>query len=108
METLSILGVAAFAMVTMLLGLPKEVKDIKKKVKKLSKLVEGDKSMSKLLEELVGKKCSVYAGGVVGNIVGVVIAVDEDWVKFELENKKGKKKLMLYPIEDIASIEIME
>ena len=106
METLSIMGVVAFAMVTMLLGLPKEVKGLKNKVKKLSKLVEGDKSMSKLLEELVGKKCAIYTSGV-GN-VGVVMAVDEDWVKFELENKKGKKKLMLYPIEDIASIEIME
>ena len=37
MEALSIFGVAALAMVTMLLGLPKEVKGLKKKVKKLSK-----------------------------------------------------------------------
>ncbi len=31
METLSIMGVVAFAMVTTLLGLPKEVKTLKKK-----------------------------------------------------------------------------
>lgn len=62
--------------------------------------------MSKLLEELVGKKCAIYTSGVEN--VGVVMAVDEDWVKLEIEYKKDKKQLMLYPIEDITSIKVME
>ena len=107
MESLSILGVAAFCMVVGLMSLPRQVKTLNKKVKRLSKLIEGDKNMSKLLEELVGKKCAIYITGGGLGLAGVIIAVDEDWVKIEVENKKGRNKIKLYPIESIENVEIM-
>lgn len=109
MESMSIMGFIAFFMAAGLMSLPGKVNALNKRINKLSKLVEGDKSMSKLLEKLVGKKCkiNVSGGGIAGGIVGVVVEVDDDWVKLELDSKKGKKQ-QLYPIDNIDSIEVLE
>ncbi len=103
MEYFGLFGIFAFCLV---IKLGKRVKYLQRKVKMLSKKLEGDKSMSKLLKELIGKKCSVYTDGF-GN-VGKVLDVDEDWVKLEIESRKGKNLIKLFPIESVSNIEIRE
>ena len=61
--------------------------------------------MSKLLNELIGKKIAINTN-VIGS-VGVLLAVDEDWVKIELDNKKSKK-IRLIPRDSIVSIDLQE
>ena len=105
-ESMGYFGILAFCFVLSLMGLPKKVKHLQRKVKQLSKRLEGDKAMSKVLKELIGKKCSIYTDAF-GN-VGKVVDVDEEWVKLEMEGRKGKSTIKIFPIESISGIEIKE
>ena len=65
---------------------------------------ESKEKMSRLLNELIGKKCSITDSFM--GYQGTVIDCDDDWVKIQVANKK--KTIKLCPIDEIQSIEILE
>lgn len=99
-------GVAAFCFSISYSSLPGKVKSLERKMKLLASDNNEEKNMSKLLEELIGKKCT-FGTDFVG-AVGVVLAVDEEWVKIEVQQSKKKTSVKLIPIDSISSIDIRE
>ena len=82
----------------------KKVKKLENKIKKFERKEKGNKEMSRLLKELIGKKPTII-GQVFGTDNWEVVDVDEEWVKLRRVDKKGKEKFKLQRIEDIQTVE---
>ena len=80
------------------------VKKLENKIKRIEQKQKGNKEMSRLLKELIGKKPTIF-GQVFGTDNWEVVDVDEEWVKLRRVNKKGKEKFKLQRIEDIQTVE---
>ncbi|MBZ2138025.1 putative aspartyl-tRNA synthetase [Streptococcus gordonii] len=77
------------------------------RVKSLEKYRKGEKTMSRFLKEMIGKK-PMITSELIGTNDWLVVDVDEDWVKLSKTDKKGQKKTKLMRIEDIRSVELLE
>ena len=109
-------GVFAFIMVLCYSGIPSQVKHLESKVKKITKALsinnKGESVMSKLINDLVGKKCVVKSEAgleLISNneIECKVLEADEDWLKIEYVEKKGNTVTMLLRIDEIERVEIL-
>ena len=81
------------------------------KIDKIKSVSKGEKDMSKICNELVGKKCNFLKFGeiVVGSMpVYTILDVDEQFIKVSTKDKKGKEKISIIRIDDISSIELVE
>ena len=74
------------------------------KIKKLERKEKGNAEMSRLLQEMIGKK-PIITGVYIGPDNWEVVDVDEEWVKLRRVDKKGKEKFKLQRIEDIQTVE---
>ena len=81
-----------------------KVKKLENKIKRIEQKQKGNKEMSRLLKELIGKTPTIV-GQVFGTDNWEVVDVDEEWVKLRRVNKKGKEKFKLQRIEDIQTVE---
>ena len=82
----------------------KKIKKLEDKIKKLERKEKGNAEMSRLLQEMIGKKPTII-GELFGTNFWEVVDVDEEWVKLRRVNKKGKEKFKLQRIEDIQTVE---
>ena len=82
----------------------KKIKKLENKIKKLERKEKGNIDMSRLLQELIGKKPTIV-GQVFGTNLWEVVDVDEEWVKLRHVDKNGKEKFKLQRIEDIQAVE---
>jgi len=80
------------------------VKKLENKIKRIEQKQKGNKEMSRLLKELIGKTPKIF-GQVFGTDNWEVVDVDEEWVKLRRVDKKGKEKFKLQRIEDIQTVE---
>ena len=80
------------------------VKKLENKIKRIEQKQKGNKEMSRILKELIGKTPTIV-GQVFGTDNWEVVDVDEEWVKLRRVNKKGKEKFKLQRIEDIQTVE---
>ena len=80
------------------------VKKLENKIKRIEQKQKGNKEMSRLLKELIGKKPTII-GQLFGTDNWEVVDVDEEWVKLRRVDKKGKEKFKLQRIEDIQTVE---
>ena len=81
-----------------------KVKKLENKIKRIEQKQKGNKEMSRLLKELIGKTPTIF-GQVFGTDNWEVVDVDEEWVKLRRVDKKGKEKFKLQRIEDIQTVE---
>ena len=81
-----------------------KIKKLEKKIKKLERKEKGNIDMSRLLQEMIGKK-PIITGVYIGPDNWEVVDVDEEWVKLRSVDKKGKEKFKLQRIEDIQTVE---
>lgn len=82
----------------------KTIKKLENKIKKLERKEKGNAEMSRLLQEMIGKK-PIITGVYIGPDNWEVVDVDEEWVKLRSVDKKGKEKFKLQRIEDIQTVE---
>lgn len=98
--------------------------DLEKRVKKLEKMLKADKmkkdkkekkgesDMSKIIAELVGKKCYLKVRDGYfedyDKFVCEILAVDEEWIKFTYLNKKLDVKTRIIRIEEIEHVDLVE
>ena len=82
----------------------KKIKKLENKIKKLERKEKGNAEMSRLLQEMIGKK-PIITGVYIGPDNWEVVDVDEEWVKLRRVDKKGKEKFKLQRIEDIQTVE---
>ena len=74
--------------------------------------MKGENYMSKLLSELINKKCILICGEdiLVDNRMEVectILDVDDEWIKFTFTDKKGFNKTQVNRIEAIESVQII-
>ena len=81
-----------------------KVKKLENKIKRIEQKQKGNKEMSRILKELIGKTPTII-GQVFGTDNWEVVDVDEEWVKLRRVGKKGKEKFKLQRIEDIQTVE---
>ena len=81
-----------------------KIKKLENKIKKLERKEKGNAEMSRLLQEMIGKK-PIITGVYIGPDNWEVVDVDEEWVKLRSVDKKGKEKFKLQRIEDIQAVE---
>ena len=82
----------------------KKIKRLEKRLKVIERKEKGNKEMSRLLKELIGKTPTIV-GQLFGTDNWEVVDVDEEWVKLRRVDKKGKEKFKLQRIEDIQTVE---
>ncbi|MEZ7634280.1 hypothetical protein O3639_04730 [Streptococcus mitis] len=82
----------------------KKIKRLEKRLKVIERKEKGNIDMSRLLQELIGKKPTIV-GQVFGTSLWEVVDVDEEWVKLRHVDKNGKEKFKLQRIEDIQTVE---
>ncbi|WP_125410160.1 hypothetical protein [Streptococcus mitis] len=82
----------------------KKIKKLENKIKKLERKEKGNAEMSRLLQEMIGKK-PIITGVYIGPDNWEVVDVDEEWVKLRHVDKNGKEKFKLQRIEDIQAVE---
>ena len=80
------------------------VKKLENKIKRIEQKEKGNIEMSRLLQEMIGKKPTII-GELFGTNLWEVVDVDEEWVKLRSIDKKGKEKFKLQRIEDIQTVE---
>ncbi len=81
-----------------------KVKKLENKIKRIEQKQKGNKEMSRLLKELIGRT-PVIVGQLFGTDNWEVVDVDEEWVKLRHVDKNGKEKFKLQRIEDIQDVE---
>lgn len=103
MEAFSMLGIAGFCIAVCMLGLPAKVRGLERKIRKMER--QGGNDMSELLKQLEGEKCTIrLASG--AQVPGdcLVLAVDEEWLKVRVTDRKGSETVKLIRTEDIAEV----
>ena len=94
--------------------LEKKVKKYEKmlKVQKLKKVKKGEMDMSKIIGELVGKKCKlkiirdVYLEDY-DKLECDILEVDEEWIKFTYTNKKKEVKTRIIRIDAVEHVDVL-
>ena len=84
-----------------------KLRRMQERVKSLEKYRKGEKTMSRFLKEMIGKK-PMITSELIGTNDWLVVDVDEDWVKLSKTDKKGQTRTKLMRIEDIRSVELQE
>ena len=82
----------------------KKIKRIEKRLKVIERKEKGNIEMSRLLQEMIGKKPTII-GELFGTNFWEVVDVDEEWGKLRYVDKTGKEKIKLQRIEDIQTVE---
>lgn len=103
MEAFSMMGMAAFCIAACMLGLPAKVRRLEKKIRKMER--QGGNEMSELLKQLEGAKCTIrLTSGVQLPCGCLILAVDEEWLKICVTDKKGNESTKLIRTEDVAEV----
>lgn len=114
MEWMGLLG-----FIFAILGLTKSgnvetrVSKIEKKIKSNHKKHDGKELnvMSKILEDLVGKRCKLKINDDIfedyGKFKCDILEVDEEWLKFSYKNKQGETKIRIIRIEALEHVDIL-
>lgn len=69
---------------------------------KLKKYEQGEPDMSKIINELVGKRCRLDVYGEI-----TVLDADDEWLKFEFTDKKGNKCVKIMRVDELSEIELL-
>lgn len=102
------LGVFAFILVLAYYELPSKVHKLSKRVLNLEKgkVQKEVGGMSEIIKGLVGERCSLKSSSGVMNYVGTVLAVDDEWIKLSIVDKKNES-IVVKRIEDIKEISVI-
>jgi len=106
-------GLAAFVLILSYSSYPGKIKKLEAKIKKLERNLRGEKSMSKILSELINKKCILISDeglSIVSKreIECIVLDVDDEWIKFTFTDKKGVSKTQILRVESIERVDFIE
>lgn len=106
---MEIFGLVSFIFLAIYLAYPAKVNKMEKRIKKLEKKNKGRNEMSKLISELKGKVCIMSVETETAEVKCEVVEIDDEWVKCRIIDKKGEKKQeMLYRIESIEKVSIID
>ena len=112
MEVLVLEWIGWFSLIILLCysSYPSKVKTLENKVKKLEFKLRGDNyKMSKIINELKGKRCNIETDEIIINETFncTILDTDDEWIKFTYTDKKNNLITKILRIEEINSIELM-
>lgn len=82
---------------------------MERKVKKMQVREKGDDTMSRLLQSLTNQKVKLVVDEwFQADETWTILEVDEDWVKVQQTNKKGKVTTKILRVDNIKRIELLE
>lgn len=105
-------GLVAFVFVMVYSSYPLKIKKMNSKIKKLEKKYRGEVIMSKILTELINKKC-ILVTDMGLEIVSkrefecIILDADDEWIKFTFTNKKGINQTQILRIDNIERVELI-
>lgn len=107
------LGVIAFVFAIVSFAYISKIEKLERKVKQIEKIEKGDKTMSDIIANIVGKKCmleidSDYSSVNLYNKICTVIEADDEWIKLSYEDKKAGIKTVIIKADALCSAEIVE
>ena len=105
-------GVIAFIMLCCFSEIPKKIKHLEAKMKKMERKQKGESQMSKLINELAGRECKIKSDSelaLVGSseLLCFVLDIDDEWIKIQFTDKKKNQVTKLLRIENIEEIEVI-
>lgn len=106
-------GFVAFIIIIFYSSYPEKIKKLENKIKKLERNLKGEMSMSKVLSDLINKKCVLISDEGLQiiskrEIECTVVDVDDEWIKFTFTDKKGIVKTQILRIESIERVDSIE
>lgn len=106
-------GLISFVLIICYSSYPEKIKKLESKIKKLEKSLKGEKSMSKVLSDLINKKCILVtdAGLVLASkreLESTILDVDEEWIKFTFTDRKGILKTQILRVDSIERVDFIE
>ena len=104
-------GFMAFILLLSYSDYPSKTKKLARELKRLKRKLKGENEMSELLSELVGQDCeikmeedSISFGA--SSFICTVLAVDEEWLKIILKNRKDELVEKIIRVDNIESIDL--
>lgn len=106
-------GAFAFILILAYSSYPGKVKKLEAKIKNLERKLKGESTMSKLINDLVGRECRIKsddAWEMVGTdaVKCLVMDCDDEWMKVRYTDKKGNIIVKLLRIETVDEVELLE
>lgn len=106
-------GLISFVLIICYSSYPEKIKKLESKIKKLERTLKGEKSMSKVLSDLINKKCILVtdAGLVLASkreLESTILDVDEEWIKFTFTDRKGILKTQILRVDSIERVDFIE
>lgn len=106
-------GLISFVLIICYSSYPEKIKKLESKIKKLERTLKGEKSMSKVLSDLINKKCILVTdeGLVLASkreLKSTILDVDEEWIKFTFTDKKGILKTQILRVDSIERVDFIE
>lgn len=102
-------GLIAFMLAILNIDLPEKVKKLSQRVKRLEKIErkQGEKSMSKMIQSLIGTKCTItFDEGIqMEPYLYDILEVDEEWVKISRVEKNGQTVIRVVRIDNIKGLQ---
>ena len=107
------LGFIALIILFIYSDYPAKIKKMESKIKKLEKILKGENSMSKILSELINKKCELISEEGLAlvskrEIECTILDVDDDWIKINFNDKKGVNKTQIIRVDRIERVSLIE
>ena len=97
-------GVLAF--VIWLLYVDK-IKKLQRRLNKLERRSKGENQVSQLIQKMINQVAKIYFNSSFDvTYTWTILEADEDWVKLERTDKKGKVFTKIVRLDDIKSIDI--
>lgn len=85
------------------------IKRLEHEVNKLNINQKGERNMSKIIKDIIGKQCRIIQNfDFTAVLFATILDVDENWVKISFINKNKTQGIKIIRIEDIKSVEVIE
>lgn len=107
------IGFFAFMIIICYSSYPSKIKKMESKLKKLERNMKGENSMSKILSELINKKCKLVSDDGVAiasnrEFECTILDIDDEWIKFTFKDKKGIDRTKILRIESIERVDLID
>ena len=110
---LEFFGLIAFIFMAMYAAYPSKIKKMEREIKNIKRNLKGENSMSKILTDLINKKCRVISedGLVIGltdKVECTILDVDDEWIKVSFIDKKVGEKSHILRIDSIKRVDLID
>lgn len=87
---------------------PAKVKRMEKELSKIKRMQNGGLVMSKLISDLIGKKCKITnEDGSQNAWIYTILDADDEWVKVSYLSKKDEVKTEIIRIDSIKKVDLL-